>query len=110
MSYTPKQRLGAMRNRITIQTQTETQDETGQPVVTWANWLVNEPCDYKPTGGGETVRGRQVEEGTRAIFTVNYRDGYTASMQIVFGSETYGITYVNPVEGGRRFIELVVKS
>jgi len=110
MSYTPKARLGAFTKRITIQTPTETVDTNGQPVVTWADWLVNEPCHFNPTGGGESTRGRQVEENTRAIFTVNYRDGYTSNMQIIYGGESYGITYVKPVEGGRRFIELVVKS
>lgn len=111
MTFRPRSfRVGSMRERITIQTKTETQDDAGQPVVTWANYLVNEPCEYRPTSGGETLRGRQVEEGTKAVFTVRYRDGYSADQQIVHNGSIYGITYVKPVEGGRRYIELIVMS
>ena len=37
-------RLGEMRDFITIKTPTETVDDYGQPVVSWVNYLVNEPA------------------------------------------------------------------
>ena len=99
--------IGSMRHRCTIQQVTETQDDSGQPVVTWSNYVVDEPCQFIPTGGTESMRGRQLEAGTKAIFRVRYRSGYQPEMRIVYGSTNYGITYVNPVDVLRRYVELV---
>jgi SPP1 family predicted phage head-tail adaptor len=98
------------RHRITFQQPTETQDGTGQPVVTWSNFRTNEPADFTPTGGVESMRGKQLEAGTKGIFTVNYRTGYTTKMQIVHDGVSYGISHVQPVDGLRREIEIMVKS
>lgn len=103
----PKDRVGALRQRCTIQQPTETLDAAGQPVVSWTNYVVNEPCDYMPTGGLESMRGRQLEAGTRAIFRVRWRSGYTTKMSVTYDGERYGITAVNPEEGLRRYIQLV---
>ena len=96
------------RHRITVQTPTSTVDADGQPIVTWLNWLTNEPADFMPTGGTESMRGKQLEAGTKGIFKVNYRDGYTTQMRIIHNGTTYGITYANPVDGLRYEIELLV--
>ena len=100
-------RVGAMRQRCTIQRVAETQDAAGQPVVSWSDFLVNEPCQFVPTGGSESMRGRQLGPGTKALFRVRYRVGYEPGMQVVYGGVAYGITYVNPVDGLRRYLELV---
>lgn len=112
MTYRPTRgfRLGEMRHRITVKTETTTQDDAGQPVVTLATWLVEEPAKFEPTTGGEGARGRQVEAGISAIFTVRYRDGYTPEMAVVIGGETYYIVYVKPVQGMDRYRELHCKS
>jgi SPP1 family predicted phage head-tail adaptor len=101
-------RLGSMRQRCTIQQPTETVDDAGQPVVSWSDFLVNEPCQFIPVSGNETMRGRQLEVGTKAIFRVRYRAGYRPDMRISYGGEYYGITYVNQVDGLRRYLELMV--
>jgi SPP1 family predicted phage head-tail adaptor len=98
------------RHRITFQTPVESQDATGQPVVTWQNFRTNEPADFQPTGGTEVMRGRQLEAGTKGIFTVNYREGYTGQMQIVHNGIDYGIIYVGAVDGLRREIEIMVRT
>jgi len=108
MSGRPRDlKVGAMRPRCTIQQPTEAVDSAGQPVVSWTNYVVDEPCDFMPTGGTESMRGRQLEAATKAIFRVRYRSGYQPEMRIVFNSTNYGITYVNQVDGLRRYIELV---
>ena len=111
MSGRPRDlRLGALRHRCTIQQPTETQDSAGQPIVAWTPYVVDEPCEWQPTGGFESMRGRQLEAGTRAVFRVRWRDGYTPRMRVVFNGEQYGITAVNPVDGQRRFILLVCSA
>ena len=101
---------GAKRHRVTIQTPTATQDEAGQPIVTWSTFYASEPAEFIPTGGIESMRGKQLESGTKGIFKVNYRTGYTTQMRVVHNSVNYGITHVNQVEGLRREIELMVSQ
>jgi len=98
------------RHRITFQSPVETIAATGQPVVTWSNFRTNEPADFTPTGGTESMRGRQLEAGTKGIFIVNYRTGYTTQMQIVHDGVSYGISNIQAVDGLRREIEIMVKS
>lgn len=98
------------RHRITFQLPTATQDATGQPIVSWSTFRTDEPADFMPTGGVEAMRGRQLESGTKGVFTVNYRLGYTDKMRVVHDGVTYGITHVQPVDGLRREIEIMVKT
>jgi SPP1 family predicted phage head-tail adaptor len=56
------------------------------------------------------MRGRQLEAGTRAVFRVRYRSGYTVQMRIVYESETYGITAVNMVDGLRNYIDIICSA
>lgn len=100
-------RVGAMRHRCTIQTAVTTVDGHGQPVVSWVNYVVDEPCEYNPTSGIETMRGRQLEAGTRAVFVVRYRSGYNTQMSLVFEGERFGITAINRVDGLKKYLEIV---
>lgn len=103
-------RLGAMRERLQIQTATETVDAAGQTIRTWVTTYVNEPAQRMPVRGGEGARGRQVEAGIDEIFVIHFRETVTPHMRVSFDSRTYGIVYVNPVEGGRRYLELSCKA
>lgn len=98
--------MGAMRERVEVQSLTIAVSSAGDRTETWAALWANEPASYDPISGGETLRGRQVDAGVNAIFTVHFRDGYLTTQRLLYGSTTYGILYVNPVDGGRRFIEL----
>ena len=106
----PRFHLGEMRSRITVKTETTAQDSAGQPVVTLVNWITDEPAKWEPTAGGEGTRGRQVEAGIAAVFTVHYRDGYTPKMEVICNGQTYGIVYVNPVDGMNAYRELHCKA
>lgn len=97
---------GMMRHRILVQQPTHTQDADGQPIPTWSTRFASEPASFVYTGGGQILRGRQVEEGIIAVFTVRYRDGYSTTDRIVFDGVTYGIVHVRPVMGLSRYIEL----
>jgi SPP1 family predicted phage head-tail adaptor len=112
MTFRPERkfRLGTMRHRITVSVETTTQDAAGQPVVTVNRWLADEPAKMEPTTGGEGARGRQVEAGISAIFTVRYRSGYTPEMAIDFEGQRFYIVYVKPVQGMDRYRELYCKS
>jgi len=117
MTFRPEKgfRVGEMRHRIAVKVETTTQDAAGQPVVAFTTWLLDEPAKFEPAKfgpitGGEGARGRQVEAGITAIFTVRYRDGYTPEMIVVHRGQQYGIVYVNPVAGADRYRELHCKG
>ena len=99
-------RVGAMRERVTIQRIEETVDEIGQTNRSWVDVYTGEPARYEPISGGETLRGKQVEAGVVAVFTIHARDGIESTMRVQHGSKLYGIAYVNQVDGGSRYIEL----
>lgn len=101
-------RVGGMRYRVTIQSPAVA-TSVGVPNVSWSDTLTNEPADYEYVRGGQSARGRQVEEGVDAVFTVRYRPGYTPKQRVVFESENYGIVFVRPVGGRNRYLELHVK-
>lgn len=102
--------VGSMRYRCNFETPTQTQDTFGQPVVTWSNYVVSEPCQFLPVGGSEPMRGRQLEEKARAVFRVRYRTGYTQSMRILFNGEYYGILRIDMIDGLRRYMEITTTT
>lgn len=111
MTWRPARfRLGAMRERITVQTFTESVSDAGDVARTWSDLYSNEPASFEEVSGGETFRGRQVEAGVTAVFIVHYRDNYDATMRVSYNGTTYGIVKCPPVEGGRRYRELWCKS
>lgn len=102
--------VGQLRHRITVQTYESEQDSYGQPIATWSNWLTGEPADYQYTGGGQSLRGRQIEEGIDAVFVVRYRAGHSTHNRVVMGDQTFGIVHVRPIDGRQRYQELYCKA
>jgi SPP1 family predicted phage head-tail adaptor len=98
------------RHRITFKQPTTSQDASGQPNVTWSVFRENEPAEFTPMAGVESMRGRQLEAGTKGVFRINYRTGYTTQMKIVHDDVEYGIVAINQVDGLRREMEVMVRS
>lgn len=103
-------RIGAMRERVTIQEPVETVDSIGQTIRTWSTVYADEPARYDPVSGGETLRGKQVEAGVTAVFTIHKRDGMSTTYRVQHAGNNYGIAYINPVDGGQRYQELRCQS
>ena len=99
-----------MRERITLQTATETLDDAGQTLRTWEDTFQLQPASWMPMRGQETLRGEQVEAGITDIFVIRFRTDVVPQMRVVFGNQTYGIVYVKQSDGGRRYLELLCKS
>lgn len=108
----PRFYVGSMRDRITIQKPTETQDGYGQPVVTWTNYLANVPANFEParTGSGETTRGRQTEAISSFVLFIRYLQGITTKMRVVRNGTSYGILSVKEVGGGTRYLEISLRD
>ena len=95
-----------MRQRIALQEAARAADDNGQLVSTWTT-VAGEgsiPAQYIPTSGGETIHGKQMEAGIRAVFVVRYRSGvYSPENRISYGGLYYGIVYVTDIDGQRRY-------
>lgn len=98
------------RHRIDFETPVETQDATGESRIDWRPFLESEPAEFTSLSGIESVRGRQLEAQTKAIFKVNNREGYTTKMRIKFEGRIYGITHINPIGVMRRELEILVTT
>jgi SPP1 family predicted phage head-tail adaptor len=105
-------RVGSFRDRIDVQAPQKKPDDAGQIVTTWASipGFESEPCNYEYTAGNESIRGRQVEAGVTAIFTVRFREGYSVEHRIKYNGDDYGIIHVRPVQGGKRYLEIYCKT
>lgn len=98
-------RLGQMRHRITIRYALVV-TTAGEPVTTWLVRYQDEPASFEPSVGTETIRGRQVEANTKAVFVIHNRGGVSIDDRVEFDSDTYGIVAIVPSGGGDRYLEL----
>lgn len=111
MTFRPSRfRLGAMRERIKVESVAVSISDAGDKTETWSTLFASEPALFDPASGSETLRGRQVEAGINAVFTVHYRSGYEPTQRVTHNGTVYGIVFVKQVEGGRRYLELHCRS
>lgn len=101
---------GVLRERITIEAATETQDDCGQVLRSWAAWLSSVPAKAEGVAGGETLRGRQVSAETRMVFSIRYVAGVTAEMRVVWAGGVYGIVNVADPYGQRRELRIECRA
>lgn len=103
-------RLSDFRHRITIEQLTESIDGARQPVQSYSQRYAGQPAKFESVSGGETNRGRQIEAGVVAIFTITYRTGLSVTDRVVFGGRSLGIVSIHNPDGVRRFAELHCKE
>jgi SPP1 family predicted phage head-tail adaptor len=101
---------GRKRNRITVQTATETQDATGQPIRTWATYLADYPVAVDAVSGGEVLRGRQVSAEATTVFSGRWYEGVTPHMRVTFDGRTLGIVRAHDPYGDRRELRIECKE
>lgn len=103
-------RTADRRHRITLRQPVKSLDDSRQQIISWESELTDQPAKYQQVSGGEVVRGKQIEAGVTALFTVNYRSEYTTEKQILFRGQTYGIVRVDDPDGVERFQDIHCKA
>jgi SPP1 family predicted phage head-tail adaptor len=96
---------GTLRQRITIQRKTHTQNALGEPVVVWTKvatvWTER-----------KTLRGREFDSaGTEQaeymnVYTLRYRDDISEEMQVIDEGQAHNIRQVLDIDGRKRMLEL----
>jgi len=98
--------LGDMDERVTLLVQTDTANDYGELVKTWAaidaeQWA---KVDFPITGNEEGYAGTQEYDTRRIFVTVMYRGDITTKNRLLYENEQYDIVHVRPK--GRDLFEI----
>jgi len=99
---------GRLRHRIDVEDATTPTDGETNP--TYSTAIANLHAEVRETGGGEIIRGRQVEAGINAVITLRYRDDISPRQRIKYGSRYYNIVSQVDPSGLRRELVLSCKE
>ena len=86
-------RAGQLRDRVTVQTATETRSANGQVVYTWSD-NGEEWADVKFLSGLETIASNMQISDTQCSIRLRYRDGISSANRVLFGTQIYDVKSV----------------
>jgi SPP1 family predicted phage head-tail adaptor len=89
-------RAGNLRNRITIQQSTPSQDTFGEPILTWATYT-RPWAEIKHGSGSEPYSGDQYAAISNVEFKIRYDAGVNERMRISWDSRLFDIIHIDPV-------------
>jgi SPP1 family predicted phage head-tail adaptor len=102
---------GKMRQRVTLQRQTDTGglDDYGQPLPPWEDvasvWAAVDPLE-----GRELWAAQQVNAEISARISIRYREGVTTQMRVAFGDRLYDVLSLVDPEEGHRELQLLCRQ
>ncbi len=97
-------RAGELDRKIVIESATETRDDYGAVVQTWATFATVW-ARKRDIRGSEQFTAQQVNARIAATFTVRWLDGVTEKMRISYDGQTWDIRSINEI-GRREGLEL----
>jgi SPP1 family predicted phage head-tail adaptor len=86
-------RAGKLRHRITIQTQTKTQDTTGSVIASWSTFATLW-ASVDDESGREGYSASQVQSERTTNIRIREYPGITPKMRVVHGADAYDIESV----------------
>lgn len=86
-------RSGQLRHRVEVHSKTETANDTGEKVATWAK-TADRWASIRPVSGKEGTHGGRIRETTTHEIKLRWVDGLTAENRVVFGSRTFEVESV----------------
>jgi len=98
-----------MKNKITIQSKTITQDEELNPVETWANFATTW-VEVLSQNSREYFRLATLNSEIEEAFKMRYIDGITPHMRALFKDKTFELIGVENVEERNRELLLTCKA
>ena len=102
-------RAGRLRQRVTIQDKSVTQNTYGEEVITWDDvdtvWAAVEPLR-----GREFLDGKQITAEVSTRIRIRHRSGITPEMRVEFGSIVYDIHSIIHIEEREREIHLMCQE
>lgn len=98
-------KAGKLNVLVTIRQKTSTQDEAGQPVLTYSN-LATVWANIRHLSGVETIKSEAPTSVVKASIRIRRRTDVTAAMEVVHGATIYEIKAVLPDEESRERLDL----
>ena len=98
------EKVGAMRERITIQAVTETQSGTGYPAESWGTYATRWAAITNTTGSEDEESGQKTAT-RKTTFTIRYDVNVTEKHRVTYRNNTYDVTAVLH-NADRRYTEL----
>jgi SPP1 family predicted phage head-tail adaptor len=102
--------IGKLRDRITFQVSTPSQDSLGEPIDSWANVGTNPTVwaqiTVKPGGERYVSGGEQLQARLVHTIVIRYRTDLTIKMRALFGSRIFAIENVYDPNGMKKYTAL----
>lgn len=99
-------RPGLLNRRVVVEQQSTTQDDLGQPVLSWTT-LATLWADIRHSSGVESIKADALTSTVRASIRVRYTRTITSGMRVTEDGITYNIVAVLPDMGGKEYTDLV---
>lgn len=98
--------VGELDERVTLLVQTDTANDYGELVKTWAAIDAEEwaKVEFPLTGSEEGYAGPQEHDTRKIEATVMYRGDVTTKNRLLYEAEEYDITHIKPL--GRDLFEI----
>ncbi|BCJ86455.1 phage head closure protein [Effusibacillus dendaii] len=102
-------KIGLLRNRVTIQKLTQTDDGMGGYTEGWGV-VATVYASVHPLKGRELFDAQQVREHMTHRVTIRYRVDVTPDMRVLFGAKVFNIRSVINVESKNRELQLLCEE
>lgn len=98
-----------LRHRVTIERRTQTRDEWGGVIDSWATVAIV-PAEVYPLSGREFVAAQATQAGVTTKITIRYQAGIEPAMRVTHDGMTYNIKAVLPDPTLRRHLTLMCET
>ena len=98
-------RIGRMRQRVTIQSNTGTKGTRGQKADTWTDVKQVWARVQTLTGTENQTANMQIASATHLV-TIRWRSDVTEKMRFEWGTKYLGIVSIRDIDGRRQFLDL----
>ena len=102
-------RAGKLRQRVTIQDKSVSQNTYGEEVITYVDWATVWAA-VEPLRGREFLEGRQITAEVSTRIRIRYRSGISPEMRVKFGSKVYDVHSIIHIEEREREIHLMCQE
>jgi SPP1 family predicted phage head-tail adaptor len=101
-------KIGPLRDRLTIQTYTDTFNTYGETTKSWST-LTGTPvyAEIRPVSGRELIRADKVQGEVSHIITIRHLSTVTNRMQATDGTRTFQILAVIPDRTNKKMMQLL---
>lgn len=101
----PVQRIGDLRERVTLQYYTETRDEYGGISQAWAD-VDQIRARVEPIKAGEQVIAGGIQAVTDVLVHIRYREDVAPDWRLIWKGQTFNIKGVRNLDERNRFLAL----